>query len=67
MKKIRQAFWRIFLYIEFCENFGKIAINKYENFGIFQGINFEDFGKSRIFAFSKSNRYGRKGFQTQVV
>ncbi len=38
MKKIRQAFWRIFLYIEFCENFGKTAINKYENFGILDMI-----------------------------
>lgn len=56
-----------FLFIEFCENFGKIAINKYENFGILQEINFEDFGKSRNFAHLKSNRYGRKGFQAQVV
>lgn len=47
-----------FLFIEFCENFGKIAINKYENFGILQEINFEDFGKSRNFAHLKSNRYG---------
>lgn len=54
-------------FIEFCENFGKTTIKKYENFGIFKEINFEDFGKSRNFALSKSNRYGRKGFQAQVV